>query len=168
MRRLLPLLVVCLGSPLWAQQGPPPVPPEARQFDFWVGNWEVSANGQVQGYNRIDSILGGRVLHENYTTKGAFAGHSYNSYNAPAKRWEQFWVDNSGTVLHITGGLNDAGQMVLTGDRVGPDGKTVTDRITWTPNEDGTVRQHWEVNADGGEGWQTVFDGTYRRVERSE
>lgn len=168
MRRLLPLIAVCLSPLLWAQSGPPPVPPEARHFDFWIGSWEVSANGQVQGFNRIDSILGGRVLHENYTTKGAFAGHSYNSYNAPAGRWEQFWVDNSGTVLHITGGLNEDGEMVLSGERVSPQGQAVTDRITWTPNEDGTVRQHWEVSSDGGDTWQTVFDGTYRKVDPAE
>lgn len=118
-------------------------------------------DGKVVGNNRIEPILGGRVLRESYSTKGAFAGHSFNSYNAPAKRWEQFWVDNSGTVLHLKGGLNEAGEMVLSGERVTAEG-TVTDRITWTPNEDGSVRQHWELSPDQGETWRILFDGTYR------
>lgn len=110
-------------------------------------------------------FLGGRVVQENYTTPGLFAGHSYNSYNAGKKRWEQFWVDNTGTVLHLTGGLNDEGQMVLAGERVNPQGETVMDRITWTPNDDGSVRQHWEMSTDGEKSWSTLFDGKYVRLE---
>jgi len=168
MRRFLPLLVVCVSAAVWAQQSPPSVPPEARQFDFWLGHWEVSANGKVVGHNHIELIHGGRVVHESYTTPGAYAGNSYNSYNAGAKRWEQFWVDNGGTVLHLKGGLNAAGQMVLSGERIAAEGQTVLDRITWTPNEDGTVRQHWEVSSDGGESWQDAFDGVYRPAAKSE
>lgn len=152
-----------LGSVSPAQNEPPAAPSQTRDFDFWLGDWEVTTpDGEVAGYNRIESILEGRVLRESYTTKGAFAGHSYNSYNAPAARWEQFWVDNSGTVLHLRGGLNEAGQMVLAGERMTRAGAAVTDRITWTPHPDGSVRQHWELSSDKGETWETLFDGTYR------
>jgi len=153
---------------LCSAQQLPPVPDEAKQFDFWVGNWEVTTpDGTIAGHNNIKSILGGRVVQENYTTPGLFAGHSYNSYNAGKKRWEQFWVDNTGTVLHLTGGLNDEGQMVLAGERVNPQGETVMDRITWTPNDDGSVRQHWEVSSDGEKSWSTLFDGKYVQLEES-
>ena len=40
-------------------------------------------------------------------------------------------------------------------------------RITWTPNSDGTVRQLWEVSKDQGESWQTEFDGLYKRQSRA-
>lgn len=36
------------------------------------------------------------------------------------------------------------------------------DVITWTSNEDGTVRQHWRASKDG-KTWQDVFDGIYSR-----
>ena len=36
-------------------------------------------------------------------------------------------------------------------------------RITWTPLDDGRVRQHWEATTDGGKAWSTVFDGYYAR-----
>ena len=35
---------------------------------------------------------------------------------------------------------------------------------TWTPNPDGTVRQHWEISSDAGKSWTTAFDGLYRRA----
>ena len=37
------------------------------------------------------------------------------------------------------------------------------DRITWTPEDDGTVRQVWEVSTDAGESWSVIFDGRYQR-----
>ncbi len=168
MRRFLPLLFASLAAWTFAQSAPPAPPAEIHDFDFWIGDWEVTAKGKVAGYNRIEPILGGRVLQENYTTPGAYAGHSFNLYNAPAKRWEQYWVDVTGLSLHLTGGLNETGAMVLQGDRVQPDGSTVTDRITWTPNADGTVRQHWEVSEDGGATWSTAFDGLYSPRESAD
>ncbi len=167
MRRILPLLSLCLLPLVVAQDespppSSPPPPAEVHDFDFWIGDWEVTAKGKVAGWNRIEPILGGRVLQENYTTPGKYAGHSFNIYNASAKRWEQYWVDVTGLALHLTGGLNEAGQMVLQGERVQPDGSLVSDRITWTPNDDGTVQQLWETSEDGGKTWAVAFDGHYQ------
>ena len=53
--------------------------------------------------------------------------------------------------------------MVLAGTRRGRNGKPVTDRITFTPRPDGSVRQWWQASRDGGATWTTVFDGIYRR-----
>jgi hypothetical protein len=66
-------------------------------------------------------------------------------------------------VLELAGGLID-GRMVLASEpRKLRDGRSVTNRITWTPNADGTVRQHWEQSFDAGQTWTTAFDGLYRR-----
>ena len=35
--------------------------------------------------------------------------------------------------------------------------------VTWYDNEDGTVRQHWEVSKDRGKSWATAFDGHYKK-----
>jgi hypothetical protein len=35
-------------------------------------------------------------------------------------------------------------------------------RITWTPLEDGRVRQHWEAAAEGQE-FKTLFEGFYAK-----
>ena len=37
-------------------------------------------------------------------------------------------------------------------------------RGTWTPNPDGSVRQHFEISADDGATWTTWFDGKYVRA----
>lgn len=137
--------------------------PEHRQFDFWAGEWDVTQNGQPAGHNRIESINGGCALQENWTSAQAgFTGTSLNTWNGQSKQWHQTWVDSSGALLLLDGGMVD-GSMVLTGDRRAADGVTVTDRITWTPAEDGSVRQHWETSRDGN--WATVFDGHYVRAE---
>jgi hypothetical protein len=45
-----------------------------------------------------------------------------------------------------------------------PDAAAPADRVTWTPNADGSVRQLWEKSADGGATWTTAFDGLYTRA----
>lgn len=138
--------------------------PEHRQFDFWAGEWEVSQNGAPAGRNRIEIVHGGCALAEHWTSaSGSFTGSSLNAWSASGRRWHQTWVDTAGTLLELNGGFRD-GSMVLSGQRPGPDGSTVTDRISWTPNPDGSIRQHWETSTDG-ESWTSVFDGHYIRVQ---
>lgn len=133
---------------------------EFRAFDFWLGEWLVTGPaGKIAGINRIESEYGGCVLHERYVTGRGYSGESLNTYDAARKVWHQTWVDNSGTLLVIEGGIRD-GSMVMEGETTGSDGKVTKHRITWTPNADGSVRQHWESTNDKGE-WTTVFDGRY-------
>ncbi|HEX9565340.1 MAG TPA: hypothetical protein VF981_15270 [Gemmatimonadaceae bacterium] len=137
--------------------------PEYRQFDFWIGDWKVTgANGQQAGTNRIEVMLGGCVLYESWTASGPSRGHSFNIYDPGDRKWHQTWVDNSGTLLQLAGGLVN-GDMVLEGERMLPNGASRLERITWTPNSDGSVRQHWQASTDKGMRWQTVFDGMYRK-----
>jgi hypothetical protein len=163
---VLPAFVACLiRAEETASKGPPLPPPEASQFDFWIGEWKVTTpDGKFAGRNRVDSILGGRGLQENWTGAGGFTGTSLNVYDAKAKVWRQFWVDRSGGVLQLAGGMVN-GSMVMEGSG-SADGKVVVDRITWTPNADGSVRQLWERSDDGRGTWSTVFDGLYRKVEQ--
>lgn len=160
-------------SPLQAQEDapstsptPPPTPctsPDHRAFDFWIGEWDVTQGGQAAGVNHIESIDGGCALLERWTSaRGNFTGHSLNSFNRADGQWHQTWVDSGGTLLKLSGGrVAGSGPMVLEGEAPGPDGTSRPNRISWTPNADGSVRQHWEVH-DGG-AWSTVFDGEYRR-----
>lgn len=137
--------------------------PEYRQFDFWVGDWEVQTpNGGQAGTNRIERILGGCVLQESWVGARGMQGMSFNMYSAVDKRWHQTWVDSNGQRLDLAGGLAD-GKMVLGGDAPQADGRVVTNRITWQALDDGRVRQHWETSADSGRTWQDAFVGLYRR-----
>lgn len=90
-----------------------------------------------------------------------------NYYNPVKGEWRQVWVASPYSIDY-TGGLNEAGQMVLTGHLYTyTNGTTAPFRGTWTPNEDGTVQQVFEQQDEDGT-WQTWFDGTYVRAEGEE
>jgi hypothetical protein len=135
----------------------------ARDFDFWVGQWDVlGPQGRHVGTNSVTELLDGKAVAEHWHGAGGVEGHSLNAYDASAGRWHQTWVDSSGGVLLLNGGLVD-GAMVLEGVVTpGPGGPGQRQRITWSPEQDG-VRQHWETSDDDGTSWQTAFDGHYRR-----
>ena len=136
--------------------------PEHRAFDFWLGEWQVrTPDGKLAGVNRIAREYDGCVLHERYDTGRGYSGESLNIYDAGRKVWHQTWVDTSGTLLLLEGGLR-GGSMVLEGQTVGADSQTTKHRITWTPNADGGVRQLWESTDAKGQ-WVTAFDGQYTR-----
>jgi hypothetical protein len=54
---------------------------------------------------------------------------------------------------------------VLSGENRKPGGGAQLERITWTPQADGSVRQHWQQSADGGKTWSDAFVGIYTRHE---
>lgn len=162
------LLALAVAGPLHAQQeGPPPCStPEYRQFDFWVGEWDVfRPDGQPAGHNSITVEMGGCVVHESYSAaRGPYHGESFNIYDRPRGLWHQTWVDNGGTLLRLEGGWADD-RMVLSGEVTGPDGSVALHRITWSriDGDPDRVRQLWETTTDGGASWSVVFDGEYRR-----
>lgn len=145
-----------------AASAAPCTDPEHRAFDFWIGDWEVrTPDGKLAGTNRVEREYGGCVLHERYDTGRGYKGESLNVYDAPRKVWHQTWVDSSGLLLLLEGGLRN-GSIVLEGQTFGPDGKTTRHRITWTPGADGSVRQLWE-STDAKDAWHVAFDGRYVR-----
>lgn len=159
---LAPLAAVAQSEE--APKTPPPKPctaPEYRQFDFWLGEWDV-VNQQRQGAraatNRIRADHGGCVIREDYTNPGGYSGSSLSFYDAARGKWHQTWIDNQGEPLYLDGGFAD-GKMVLSGEA--PDG--TLNRITWTPRPDGSVQQLWDVSKDGGKTWQVGFDGLYTK-----
>jgi hypothetical protein len=163
----LPALPVLAGilalAVVDAQPTPAPKPcspPAHRQFDFWLGDWEVTQAGKIAGTNRITQILGGCALREEWKGAGGLSGTSLNMWDSASKKWLQTWVDGQGNVLLLEGG-RQAEKMVLEGQS--PDGKggAVRNRISWSPLPAGHVRQLWETSADGGKTWTTAFDGDY-------
>lgn len=160
--RVLWILFVAMAHVAPAQQPSPCASPQHRQFDFWIGEWEVTRAGQRAGTNRVERILGGCALYESWTGAGPSRGHSLNAWDPGDNKWHQTWMDNEGTVLMIAGGIVN-GEMVMEGERRLADGTRQLERITWTPDADGRVRQHWQASRDQGMRWTTVFDGTYQR-----
>ena len=136
--------------------------PENKAFNFWVGTWRVTTpDGKPAGNSKITSIEDGCVIQENWTSATSnFTGTSYNFYNKHTSQWEQIWLDNQGGRLHLRGEAKDNTMVLRTEDQKGEDGKVSYNQITWTQNEDGTVRQYWQVFSEGKEP-QVSFDGLY-------
>ncbi len=165
MKLLLRLaLLALLAVPVTALAGACDTP-QAAQFDFWIGIWDVSNGGKIVGRNEVAKIQDGCTVTEDYhSVNGPYTGRSFNWFDPVSGRWHQVWVDSGGTRLMLSGGLDKEGRMVLEGERT-VNGTLVTDRITWTPNDNGTVRQHWEQSPDGGISWGTIFDGIYTKAQ---
>jgi len=166
-RRVSHLVLLLAMSPaaLHAQAAPPTVGcpgSEYRQFDFWVGEWDVTVQGKPAGKNVITREEAGCLIHEHWTGASGATGQSFNFFDSSTRQWNQVWVDNSATSLRLAGIFAD-NQMRLTGVAPGPDGKPQQQRLTFFKNADGTVRQLWETSSDG-TSWQVVFDGLYRRT----
>ncbi|HTL93801.1 MAG TPA: hypothetical protein VL176_15720 [Steroidobacteraceae bacterium] len=160
--------VLVAPLPSAAQPAKPPScdAPEHRQFDFWIGEWEVTTpDDKPAGRNSITRELKGCVLHEHWTGSGGMKGESFNIWDRVKKQWHQTWVADNGNLLLLDGAFQN-GVMQLTGVS-GPQGSQTLNRITWSPASDGSVRQHWEVSRDAGKTWKTAFDGRYRRSKRS-
>lgn len=134
--------------------------PEHRQFDFWVGAWEVrDAKGHVVGNNTIEVINRGCGLREQWVGSSGTVGTSVNTYDAGRKQWHQTWIDSDGLLLVLSGSFRD-GAMTMSGEVVTRDGQREVHRIRWQPGR-GTMRQTWERSTDGGRTWAVEFDGFY-------
>ena len=150
-----------------AQQPQPPdcSAAEHRQFDFWVGTWDVSLpNGNRAGENRISLILKDCVLLEEWTGAGGMSGKSYNIWDRTRQVWHQTWVSDAGALLQLEGKLVD-GAMVLEGNTLGANGATIMNRVTWSQvgTSPDRVRQYWQQSSDGGATWSAAFDGLYTK-----
>ena len=131
---------------------------ENRQFDFWVGEWDVQTkDGQHAGESKVQRILNGCALLENW--EGGGSGKSINSYNTVRKQWQQLWVAASGEVHEYAGALVN-GEMILEGPAADHDGNKSFRRMTFTPLSAGRVKQMGETSPDG-KAWSTEYELIY-------
>jgi tetratricopeptide (TPR) repeat protein len=136
--------------------------PEFRQFDFWIGEWDVKTpQGGPAGSSSIQLILGQCTILENWTASAGGQGKSFNIFDKTDNKWHQTWVSDRGVFTHYVGGLvgND---MVLTAETLQA-GKRSLQRMTFSKLANGNVRQHGEASNDDGKTWSSTFDLTYSR-----
>lgn len=138
--------------------------PEYRQFDFWIGEWDVFVTGTQNqaGTSSIESILDSCILFENWTGGNGYTGKSFNLYNATDKKWEQIWVDSRGGMIKFVGEGRD-GNLYYTADTKQSDGTVHQRRLTFFNLGSDRVRQFSERTTDGGKTWSVEYDLTYVR-----
>jgi hypothetical protein len=131
--------------------------PEYRQFDFWLGDWDVFDAGAAKPSMRIrvEKILDGCALRESYRDDSGKTGESDNIWDASRKVWHQTWVTNRGQLLMLEGTLEN-GVMTLRATETTPAGPVLW-RGVWMPRG-GEVRETAETSSDGGKTWKPKFD----------
>ncbi|MDZ7643401.1 MAG: hypothetical protein U5K76_03705 [Woeseiaceae bacterium] len=137
-----------------------------REFDFWVGEWDVHVeDGTFAGTNRITAEEKGCVLVEHWTSASGATGQSINYLDAATGEWVQVWNSESGGQISIRGGMTPEGMRLEGQIHYIGNGTTAPFRGLWTPLPDGRVRQFFEQSNDGGETWTPWFEGFYTRRE---
>jgi len=141
--------------------------PEFKQFDFWIGDWDVasSADGVHRGSSHISKVMGGCVVWENWSSTGSpYFGKSYNTWNPNLKRWEQYWVDNTAGVMFFHGSLKDGVMDYWTDEVPQPSGEKLMRHLQFFNLAPDKVRQFSQGSTDGGKTWHIEYDFVYTRV----
>jgi hypothetical protein len=157
-------------TPPPAAAPPPPActAPEHRQFDFWVGRWDVYPTGtqRLVAHSLIERLYADCVIRESWMPIRGGGGSSLNTWRPGERHWRQLWADSTNSWIEFSGGL-EGPAMVLTASTPAANGSPSLTRMTYTTNPDGSVRQAGTVSSDGGQTWQPSFDFTYVRAAGS-
>lgn len=137
-----------------------------REFDFWLGEWDVTQeNGEPAGTNTISLEENGCLIRENWASVQGITGQSQSFYNPGTDEWRQVWV-GAGSIIDIKGGLTPEGAMRLEGEiTYTEDGSTYPFFGEWTLQQDGKVIQHFEQFDPEEKVWEEWFTGIYARSE---
>lgn len=138
--------------------------PEYRQFDFWLGEWDVlNPQGQKFARSSIQSIIEDCVIFENYDQgNGMYVGKSFSAYDATTHHWTQRWIDGTGRVTDYVADFVD-GEMRFRTETVSPAGVKTLVKMTFQKQGPDKVRQFLENSTDGGKTWNVTYDGVYVR-----
>ncbi len=167
---ILTCSLILAGYFAYAQANPYPCKssPQHRQFDFWIGEWNVylpDLKSQV-GESKIEIGSDGCLILENWTSKATppTTGKSMNYINPQTSKWEQLWV-GSGINLNnpqkfINGEYKDEA-MRFDFTQVDVNGNQQIGRFIFFNLKDKKVRQFCEVSSNAGKTWITQYDYYY-------
>jgi len=139
-----------------------------RQFDFWVGDWDISVPSGLVPTSHVRSLVGGCLVEENFFgVGGAFGGRSMNVYDRTRALWRQMWMDDTSALILLEGERKGAA-MQLTGSRLArvPSGNILAtdDTVTWTDRDSGPHQFWLSVFRAGSQTFPiTLFDGSYQK-----
>jgi hypothetical protein len=139
-----------------------------REFDFWVGDWDVrptAAPAAPPSRNTITLEYNGCIIHEHWQPAGgAGGGESFNLFDRSFNEWRQTWVDATGG-QHDYRGKREGKNMVYYGELPPPPGQTARShtRLTFFNISPDSVRQFAETSTDGGKTWTVSYDLMYVR-----
>ena len=169
MKTFLLSLVALLCFRATAQSPTPCSSPKASQFDFWVGEWQLSWNDTLRGTNKIEKMYGNCTIHESFSDpKSKFHGQSWSVYSEKRDVWEQTWVDSEGDYIALTGGMIGDSMILATAERtvpekISPTGKVINRMVFYNIKKD-SLDWRWEASTDGGKTWKNTWKIHYTRI----
>jgi hypothetical protein len=161
-----------------AQAADPPCnSPEARQFDFWLGDWAIEQrilrkDGSYAEFPARTSVrlaAAGCALVEEWRgsvqffwagmeTPAELHGLSIRAWDPTDRVWVIHWLDDMNPALGepFVGGFED-GRGTFIQATTGSDGVERTSRITFDNPVEGVVEWSLASSRDGGESWTTLW-----------
>lgn len=157
--------------------------PEAHQFDFWVGNWNINQkiiqkDGtwiKTKAQDSVSSILKGCAIEEHWKGDVQFFwkgmkqpepldGFSIRYYDTNEKKWHINWMDNFDPTLGdgFTGNFNN-GRGEFFHERTTERGTQISRIIFSDITKDSF---HWDlsISRDNGKTWTNIWIMEMKRI----
>ncbi len=137
----------------------------AREFDFWIGEWDVypTRTKTLAGHSLVQMIAGGCALLENWDSPLS-TGKSINFIDPNTNKWKQSWSGSyaNGNQEFVNGEYKDSA-MRFEFETKNAQGNKIIGRFIFYNQGPDQVRQFNETSADNGKTWTTSYDFTYIR-----
>jgi hypothetical protein len=139
-------------------------PEPTRQFDFWLGEWDLAWGDGEHGTNSIYLDFDDRVIVESFDGRPSIElqGMSVSTYDEQSGCWRQTWVDSNGTYLAFRGEYRN-GCMDMRARRE-VEGRPALMRMLWSDIRHDSLTWQWQRSFDRGGSWETLWLIAYTRV----
>ena len=143
---------------------------DSSTFDFWIGEWDLTwddGDGAIgKGTNRIERIMGGQVIQENFEgVEGNLAGYkgmSVSVFNRRTNNWNQTWVDNQGGYLDFSHAI-EGDKYMFVREFTTAQGQKGKQRMVFYDITKDSFEWDWEASLDGGKTWNLQWQIHYKR-----
>jgi hypothetical protein len=160
------LFMILAALPVFAASGPSPCAanPEARQLDYWLGDWSVGTTSAPNtGHGKVFLSLDKCLLTESWGSDTTnHQGENSMAYNPEDKTWYGLFVDNRGRV-HALKGAVTPGSAEFTGPSRDENGKVVLNKVKVVRVNQDNVEQIWQKSSNNGASWTTDVRMQYSR-----
>jgi hypothetical protein len=135
---------------------------DARQLDYWLGEWSVASPGMAgKGQSNVHLSLDQCMMVESWGSDTSdHRGENSFAYNSEDKAWYGLFVDNHGRVHSMKGNVTP-GYAEFVGPARDDNGKAILKKVKVVRQNADAVEQVWERSVDNGASWTTDFKMEY-------